>query len=228
MRSNPVAPISVVRIEAEPPQVRLRRFDGLDQGLHALFYRFDNLPAFVAVVAQRILRQRLTQALQHAVVVDDQAEILAGIDPVGPRDRLHQRVRLHRLVDVEGRQAFHVEARHPHRADDGDTEGMLRVLEGGLHIDALAVCGLETPLHTVAMGDDVETPLLEVGDLVLCLADDDLDDRVVQPGRLGRQLVSILHKLGTVGLVTRLSQPRLASRLPPRGPPPPSLSKLAG
>ena len=36
--------------------MRLRGLDGLDQGLHALFYWFDNLPAFVAVVAQRILR----------------------------------------------------------------------------------------------------------------------------------------------------------------------------
>ena len=34
------------------------------------------------------------------------------------------------------------------------------------------------------MRDDVEAPLLEVGDLVLRLADDDLDDRLIQPLRL--------------------------------------------
>ena len=76
------------------------------------------------------MRQRLAQALQHAVVVDDQAEILAWIDTVRPGDGLHQRVGLHRLVDVERREALHVEAGQPHGADDGDAERMLRVLEG--------------------------------------------------------------------------------------------------
>ena len=185
--------------------MRFGRYNGFNQGLHALFDRLDNLPAVViAVVTKRILRQRLPQAPQHAVVVDDQAKILAGIDPVRSCDRLHQRVRLHRLVDVEGGQAFHVEARHPHRADDGDAEGVLRVLEGGLHIDALALCDFETLLHAGAMGDDVETPLLEVGNLVLRLADDDLDDGLVQPGCLGRQLVGLLLKRSTSGLVPRL------------------------
>ena len=97
----------------------------------------------VAIVAEGVLRQRLAQALEHAVVVDDHAEILAGIDAVGARDGLHQRVRLHRLVDVERRQALHVEAGQPHGADDGDAERMLRVLEGGLDVDALAVRRLE-------------------------------------------------------------------------------------
>ena len=163
--------------------MRLRRLDGLDQRLHPLLDRRDDLLAAVAVVAQRVLRQRLAQALQHAVVVDDQAEILAGIDAVGPRDGLHQGVGLHRLVDVERRQALHVEAGQPHGADDGDAERMLRVLEGGLDVHALAVRRLEALLHQRAVRDDVEAPLLEVGDLVLRLADDDLDDGLVQPVR---------------------------------------------
>ena len=87
-------------IEAELAQMRL---DGLDQSLHTLLDRRDDLFVARAVIAERILRQRLPQALQHAVVVDDQAEILAGIHAVRPRNRLHQAVRLHRLVEVKRR-----------------------------------------------------------------------------------------------------------------------------
>jgi len=38
-------------------------------------------------------------------------------------------VRLHRLVDVEGREALHVKAGEPHGADNGNAERVLRVLE---------------------------------------------------------------------------------------------------
>ena len=143
--------------------------DGREQRLHPLLDRRDDLLAAVAVVAERVLRQRLAQALEHAVVVDDQPEILAGINAVRAGDRLHQRVRLHRLVDVERREAFHVEAGQPHGADDRDAERMLRVLERRLHIHALAVAVFEALLHQGAVRNDVEAPLLEVGDLVLRL-----------------------------------------------------------
>ena len=147
--------------------MRLRLLDGVDQRLHALFDGCDDLLAVCTVVAQRVLRKRLAQAVQHAVVIDDQAEVLARPDPVRPRYRLHQRVRLHRLVDVERREAFDVEAGQPHGADDGDPEGMLGTLERGLDIDAFAVRGLEALLHSGAMRDDVEAPFREVLDLVL-------------------------------------------------------------
>ena len=81
--------------------MRLRRLDSLDQRLDSLLYRRDDLLATFAVVTQSILRQRLAQALQHAVVVDDQPKVLSGIDPVCPCDRLHQVMGPHRLVDVE-------------------------------------------------------------------------------------------------------------------------------
>jgi hypothetical protein len=54
----------------------------------------DDLLFAVAVIAERIMRQRRAEARQHAVVIDDQAEILARIDAVRPRDGLHQRMRL--------------------------------------------------------------------------------------------------------------------------------------
>ena len=160
--------------------MRLGRLDGFEERLHPLLDRRDDFLAARAVVAERVLRQRRAQARQHAVVIDDQAEILAGIDPVRPRDGLHQRVRLHRLVDVERGQAFHVEARQPHGADDRDAERMLRVLKA-VSTSTRLPSPLEALLHQGAMRDDVEAPLLEVGDLVLRLADDDLDDRLVEP-----------------------------------------------
>ncbi len=73
---------------------------------------------------------------------------------------------------------------------------MLRILECGLHIDALPTCGLETPLHQGAMRNDVEAPSREVSNLVLRLANDDLDVGFIQPGCLGRQLLSLLQERG--------------------------------
>ena len=46
---------------------------------------------------------------------------------------------------------------------------------------ALAVGRNETLIYQGALRDDVESPLLDVGDLVLLLADADLYDRLVAP-----------------------------------------------
>ena len=119
--------------------MRLGRLDGFEQGLHPLLDGRDDLFSVRAIIPERVLSQRAREALQHAVVVDDQAEVLARIHPVRARYGLHQRVRLHRLVDVERRQTFHVEAGQPHRADDCDAERVLGVLEGRLDIDPLAI-----------------------------------------------------------------------------------------
>ena len=71
----------------------------------------------------------------------------------------------------------------PHGADDGDAERMVGVLEGRLHVDPL-FADLEALLHPGAMRDDVDAPLLEIGDFVLSLADDDFDQRLRHPFRL--------------------------------------------
>ncbi len=47
------------------------------------------------------------------------------------------------------------------------------------------------------MRDDVETPFLEIGDLVLRFADDNLDDGLIQPGGLRLQLLRFLLERGT-------------------------------
>ena len=52
-------------------------------------------------------------------------------------------------------------------------------VECRLDIHALAIRHLEALLHPGAVRDDVEAPFLEVGDLALNLADDDLDDGFV-------------------------------------------------
>ena len=111
-------------------------------------------------------RQRAAQALDHAVVVDDQAVLLAAAHAIYARNRLHQRVALHRLVEIKRRQALHVEAGQPHRADDGDAEGVVGLLELVLQI-ALH--------HLLAVRRDVErlvaevAPLGELGHLALLL-----------------------------------------------------------
>ena len=184
------------RVEAESEQVLLRRFDGLEQRRNQFLDRRHDATgtAAVVLVAQGVLRQRLAQALEHAVVVHDDAAVLAGEHAVGAGDGLHQVVRLHRLVDVERRQALDVEAGQPHRADDRDAEGMLRVLEGVLDRHPLAVGRLEAGLHHHPVRDDVEAPLLEVADLVLRFADDDLDDRALHPLRLTAQRIELRRR----------------------------------
>ena len=124
---------------------------------------------------------------------------LVGAKGVRASDGLHQRVRLHRLVDVERGQTFHIEARQPHGADDRDAERMLRRLEGSLHIDALAIAAIETLFHKGAMWDDVESPLPEVGDFVLRLTDDDPDDRLIEPVGLGLQVCRLFKQHGARG-----------------------------
>ena len=94
------------------------RFDRFHERLHAFFDRRDDLLAVASIIAECVLGKRLAEAGEHAVVIDDQAEVFARKAPIRAGNRLHQRVRLHRLVDVEGGQAFDVEAGQPHGADD--------------------------------------------------------------------------------------------------------------
>jgi hypothetical protein len=179
-----------VGVKAQVAQVGLGDGNGIGQRRDALFDRRDNL-GFAAVVTQRVLRQGFAQALEHAVVVHDQAKVLAGVHPVGAGNGLHQRMRPHGLVDVERRQAFHVKPGEPHGAHHGNAERVPGVLERGFHIDAQAVCGLEPQLHHRAVRDDVKAPAFEVSPFVLRFADDQLDDGFVHPRRLGQQPVAL-------------------------------------
>ena len=106
-----------------------------------------------------------------------------------------KRVGLHRLVDVERRQALDVEAGQPHRADDRDPERMLGILEGDPRRPPASPSGVSKPcLHHGAVRNDVEAPLLEIRDLVLRLADDDLDDGLLHPLCLARSCLDLLGR----------------------------------
>ena len=100
-------------------------------------------------------------------------------------------MRSHRLVDVERRQALHVEPGQPHRAHDRDAKGVLRVLEGLVHRHPLAIGRLKAALHHHSVRDDVEAPLPEIAHFVLRFADDDLDNRALHPLRLAAQAVEL-------------------------------------
>ena len=136
------------------------------------------------------MSESFSQAFQHAVVVNDQTEILAGITPVGTGNCLHQRVCPHRLINVERRQAFNIKPGQPHGTDNRDAKRMLRVLESRLNIHPLAVRSLKALLDASAVRNDVEMPFFEVGYFVLRLADDDLDDRFIHPGCFCQQTIT--------------------------------------
>ncbi len=69
------------------------------------------------------------EVAEDADVVDDQPASLSGAYAVRARDRLHQRVVLHRLVEVDGRARRHVEAGDPHGADEDQAQRIVGVLE---------------------------------------------------------------------------------------------------
>ncbi len=85
-------------------------------------------------------RQRLLQLVGEAEVVDDQAAGLVLEDAVHARDRLHQPVPAHRLVDVHRVQARRVEAGQPHVAHDHDLERVVRVAEALAPAPRAAAC----------------------------------------------------------------------------------------
>ncbi len=146
--------------------------------------------------------QRFAQVLEDADVVDDEAVVLVLVYSVGPGDGLHQRMGLQRLVEVERGQARHVEASQPHGADDGDAEGVLRLLEGVVEGQALQAAELgflpqgfgqvEPFLDQAAMGRDVQAPLPESGHLALLLADDHGRLRLAHPVDLPSQVYLLL------------------------------------
>ena len=76
----------------------------------------------------------------------------------------------------------------------GDSERVLRILEGIVHGYAFTVSGLEPFLHDKSMRNDVEAPLLEITHFVLGLADHDLDDGVFHPLRLTAHSLDRLPK----------------------------------
>ncbi|OPY86292.1 MAG: hypothetical protein A4E72_01712 [Syntrophus sp. PtaU1.Bin208] len=126
-------------------------------------------------------RQGLAEILEDAAVIHDHPVVLALVDAVRPGDGLHQGVRLEGLVQVERGQARDVEAREPHRADNGNPEGVLLFLEGVIEGQPLQIVELRQPphgfgqvhalLHQAAMGKDVQVPLAELLHLALLLAD---------------------------------------------------------
>ncbi len=77
----------------------------------------------------RIDGERLFQLVGEAEVVDNQPAGLVPEHPVDARDRLHEAVAPHRLVDIHRVQARRVEASEPHVAHDHDPEGIARVAE---------------------------------------------------------------------------------------------------
>ncbi|MCY1535718.1 hypothetical protein D9M68_711340 [compost metagenome] len=102
------------------------------------------------------------QIVEHAHVIDDHAAGFARRVAVGARDSLHQRVVLHRLVEIDSADTGHVKASDPHRADEDEPQRVVLVLELLLQVFLL---------HPLAVREDIETLFLEVVDLALTLAD---------------------------------------------------------
>jgi hypothetical protein len=109
----------------------------------------------LAVLACAVDGQRLFQRGEDVGVIDDHAAVLAGEDPVGAGDGLHQRVVAHRLVEIHRRAARRVEAGQPHGADEDQAQRVVGVLE-------LLVQPRLRLVHALAVRLDVEPELLHL------------------------------------------------------------------
>ncbi len=69
---------------------------------------------------------------------------------------------------------------------------MLIFLERGFNIDSLAVWSRESFLDDCPVRLDLELPLLELSNFALLLGNDDLNERLVHPGRLPQEFVPLL------------------------------------
>ena len=110
-----VVEVDVARL-AEAPDL----LDGVAEGVDERVLLLDREHGLAEGSGAGVDRERLVQVAEDADVVDDQPVVLAGEDAVGPRDRLHQRVVAHRLVEIDRRARRHVEAGHPHGAHEHD------------------------------------------------------------------------------------------------------------
>jgi hypothetical protein len=94
------------------------------------------------------------------------------------RDSLHQRVVLHRLVEIDRRARWRVKAGEPHGAEEHQPERIVRVFELRPHI---------LVVHAPAVGRDVEALGGHIRLFILAGAHDHGHVRRLHPGDLGLQ-----------------------------------------
>src|SRR5947208_10460347 len=67
-------------------------------------------------------RQGFLKVAKNSDVINNQPVLLFSPDAICPSDGLHQRVVLHRLVEVDGGTRRHIETRNPHSAHEHNSE----------------------------------------------------------------------------------------------------------
>src|SRR5690349_13443716 len=80
-------------------------------------------------LALRIRDERFPQLIGEPEIVDDEPTRLIAEDAIDARDRLHEPVPPHGLINVHRVHAWGVEAREPHIAHDDDLERVVRIFE---------------------------------------------------------------------------------------------------
>ena len=89
---------------------------------------FSLVNAGVLLIVARILTEGRFQVLGNANIVHDQPGLLVSKHPVHSRDRLHEPVPPHGLVDVHCVHVRRVEAGEPHIPDEHQLERVVGVL----------------------------------------------------------------------------------------------------
>ena len=149
------------------------------------------------VITGRVLRQGFLHILEHIDVVHDDAAGLAGIHAVGAGDGLHERVPLHRFVQIERGQVLHIETGQPHGTDKHELQGIIGIFEAVLNIQAFR----RDSVHLLPVHGNVEPLLLELLILIGFLRDDDRHFHTVHVIEDARQLIALFFGGGAVALL---------------------------
>ena len=86
------------------------------------------IDAGLRLVGLGILPQGVFEVLGDADIIHHQARRLVAEDPIDPRNRLHQAVPSHRLVDIHRVHARRIESGQPHIAHDHKLQRVVGVL----------------------------------------------------------------------------------------------------
>ena len=118
----------------------------------------DGRPPLTSALGVR--GEGLLQLIREPEVVDHQAAGLVLEHAVDARDRLHQAVAAHLLVDVHRVQARGVEARQPHVAHEDDLQRVAGVAEALRESLAAPCCGCAAANPGGSEADPVITTLI--------------------------------------------------------------------
>ena len=103
--------------------------NGFQNPRDQFFFIHGRVRATVAIHIRSVIGQGFPKRFDDSYIIDNQAVALTLGYAVSAGNRLHQRVRLQGLVQIQAGQAFYIETGQPHSANKYDAEWVGRIFE---------------------------------------------------------------------------------------------------